>query len=166
LRQAQPGRQTRQVQAGRAPLLAHPGQHQLAADVVMAHLFGRHPLGVQDDRQPFIPPVAGAVGAGHVQRVADPPLGRQPGGIQGRADVEGDLHVPEFHRRVDLVNRHVRRAERGPHVVGVGAQPTGRLLGFAQERPGGGAVFGAGRGHGAGEEQRAVDRQHRPIGRT
>jgi hypothetical protein len=75
---------------------------------VVAHLFGRHPLGVQDDGQAFIAPVAGAVGAGDVQGVADPPLDRQPGGIQRRADVQGDLHVAELDRRVDLVNGDVR----------------------------------------------------------
>jgi len=92
-----------------------------------------------------------------------PPLGRQPGGIQRQADVQGDLHVAEFHRRIDLVNRDVRRAERSPHVVGVGTEPTSRLPSFLQECARGGAVLGAGRGHSSGKEQRAVDRQHRPV---
>ncbi len=160
--QPEPGR-SGQLQARLAALLAHPGQDQLAADEVMAHLFGCHPLGVKDDRQAVIAPVAGAVGAGDFQRVADPPLGRQPRGVQHRADVERDLHVAEFHRRVDLVDRDVGRAERGPHVVGVSAEPTCSFLGLVQECPGGRAVFCPRRGHGTGKEQRAIYRQHRPL---
>ena len=75
---------------------------------MIAHLFGRHPLGVQDDGQSFIALVSGAVGAGYVQRVVDPPLGWQAGGVQRRADIQGDLHVTGLHRRIDLVNRDVR----------------------------------------------------------
>jgi hypothetical protein len=48
-------------------------------------------------------------------------------------------------------------------VVGVGTEPTSCLPGFAQERARGRAVLSAGRSHRAGQKQRAVDRQHRPV---
>ena len=44
-------------------------------------------------------------------------------------------------------------------MVVVPAEATGRGGGFGEEVAGGGAVFGASGGHGAGEEQGAVDGQ-------
>jgi len=56
---------------GLAAVVADPAQDELAADEVVADLFWRVLLGVEEDRQGLVVAVPGAVGAGDFDPVSD-----------------------------------------------------------------------------------------------
>ena len=78
-----------------------------------------------------------------------------------RVDALVDLHrapaLAQLDRGGGPVQLHVGRAEAGPVVVVVAAEPHGRLLGAAEQVAHGGAVADPGGGHRALQQQHAVD---------
>ena len=96
-------------------------------------------------------------GAGHVDPVAAAPLGgRDRGRAQRPSVLDRGSAVAEYLGDADLVQRHVRRAERGIPVVGVAAEPVCGGLRFAEQLAGRGPVA-VDRGRvGGGFQQRPV----------
>ncbi|MEE3919324.1 hypothetical protein V2I01_16260 [Micromonospora sp. BRA006-A] len=86
-----------------------------------------------------------------------PPFHRESGGVDARAEVDGNLNIAQLGCGGDAVNGDVGRAERRPEVVGIGPELAGGVLCCGEEGTGGAGVVGAGGGHGAGQEQSSVD---------
>jgi hypothetical protein len=100
--------------------------------------------------------------AGDVEHVVGPALGQQAVEalrVDALVHLDRRASLAELDRGGSAVQFDVGRAEAGPVVVVVGAHLGGRLFGAREQVAHGGTVADPGRGHGALEQQHAVDRE-------
>src|SRR5690606_35607919 len=122
--------------------------------------FGSYLAGSPQDVQGLVVVVAHEEGAGGVEqegRLAF--VDRQLVEVDLAGVVDGDARVAKPESDGDAVAQDVVRAEGGPHVVAVVAEPGGCLFGFVQEFGDGVPVARVGGGAGASQRQGGVDRQ-------
>lgn len=120
-RHVQPLCQPGEVMAGLTALLADPTQDELAADEVVADLFGRVTFGIEKDRQRLVTAIPCAVGAGNLDPVPDPTFDRQRRDIHPRTEIDRDLQVSQLDCGGHPVDGDVGRTGSGPEVIGVRA---------------------------------------------
>jgi hypothetical protein len=136
--------------------------HQRPSGRLITDLLGGQPLGRQQCPQGLVVAAGLAVAAGHVDQVLGTPLHHwQLHRMDRLGMLEGRSPIAQGDRGRDPMNTDVGRAEGGEGVVGVGPQPTGRAGRLVQQRSAGDRVALVGGGHGALQQQRAIQRQMR-----